>query len=270
MDKKPVTLHYRLGNEREFLKKVLQENERVTIRRTNYSIKVETDRRNYLFANSGTATKRSFIAYNKILSDIKKSGLATPSVTSRHVKYWWFKDKERYPQNFYSVDINAAYPTALYNVGAIRRETYDYLLTRISKIDRLRCVGMLATQKGVYHYTDGKLTDFEVDTSDYSGWFFMCCVVIGEVMEMAKARFKSQVLHYWVDGIAIEGDPWELLCYIEYLGFQSKVEVITDCRLVNNWLIYDKDGKKKYLHLPKRVEVSDAEIKRFLDYGDVE
>ena len=72
MAKKPVTLHYRLGNEREFLKKVLSTNEKVTIRRTNYSMKIETDRRNYLFANGGTASKRSFIAYNKIVSDIKK------------------------------------------------------------------------------------------------------------------------------------------------------------------------------------------------------
>lgn len=263
-------MQYRLGNERDFLTRILKTEDKVTIRRTNYSIKVETSRRNYLFSNGGTSGKKTFVAYNKIVRDIKASGLATPRCDSRNVKYWWFKEKEKYPENFYSVDINAAYPTALYNMGAITEETYEYLLTKIPKIDRLRCVGMLATQKGVYHYEDGKLVNFEVDTSDLSGWFYMCCIIIGEVMDMCKRRFKSQVLHFWVDGIAIDGDPWPLLCYIEYLGYQSKIEVIEGCKLVNNWLVYLKDGKKKYLHLPKRVEVSDAEVKRFLEYSDAQ
>ena len=268
--KEAITLQYRLGNERDFLTKILKQEKRVTIRRTNYTIKVETERRNYLFSNANSAGKKTFIAYNKIVRDIKKSGLETPRLNSRNVKYWWFKHKDSYPENFFSVDINAAYPTALYNVGAITEETYDYLINDIPKIDRLRCVGMLATQKGVYHYEDGKLANFEVDTSDLSGWFYMCCVVIGEIMDMARLRFKSRILHFWVDGIAIEGDPYELLCYIEYLGFQSKIEVINDCTLVNNWLIYLKDGKKKYLHLPKRVQVSDEEVKRFLEYSNTE
>ena len=37
--KKAVTLHYQLGNEREFLKKVFKENKKVTLYRTNYSLK---------------------------------------------------------------------------------------------------------------------------------------------------------------------------------------------------------------------------------------
>ena len=266
--KKPITLHYRLGNEREFLLKTLKANHRVTIRRTNYSMKIETDRRHYMFANGGSATKRSFIAYQKILKDIRKSGLVTPDVCSKDVKYWWFKDKGKYPASFNSVDINSAYPTALLNTGAITYETYYYLQNEIAKVDRLKCVGMLATQKGVYHYEDGKLVDFEVDTSDYSGWFFMCCVIIGEIMELCKERYKDEVLHYWVDGIALSGESYnDCLHYIEYLGYQSKIEKITNCRLKDNWLIYDKDGKKKYLHLPKKVDIKDDEIRKFINYG---
>lgn len=265
--KEAITLQYRLGNEREFVQRILKEETNVTIRRTNYSMKVETERRNYLFSNSNTSGKRTFVAYNKIVADIKKSGLATPQITARHVKYWWFDRVSSYPKDFYSVDINSAYPTALLNAGAITPKTYEYLTTQIGKIDRLRAVGMLATQKGVYHYEDGKLVDFEVDTSDYSGWFFLCCVMIGEVMDLCRQRFNSEVLHFWVDGIAVQGDPWPLLCYIEWLGYQSKVEVIKNCRVVNNWLVYDKDGKKKYLHLPKRVEISDDEVRQFLRRG---
>ena len=262
--KEAVTLQYRLGNEREFIQRILKEEKNVTIRRTNYSLKVETHRRNYLFTNGSSSGKSTFIAYNKIVGDIKKSGKPTPELTSRHVRYWWFNEVGNYPTHFHSVDINAAYPTALYRAGAITYKTYEYLLTKVNKIDRLRSVGMLATQKGVYHYDEGKLVDFEVDTSDYSGWFFLCCVMVGEVMDACRVRFKNQFLHFWVDGIAVVDDPWPILCYIEWLGYQSKFEVIENCRVVNNWLVYDKDGKKKYLHLPKRVEISDEEVRQFL------
>lgn len=265
--KEAITLHYRLGNEREFVSRILKEEQHVTIRRTNYSLKIETERRNYLFSNGSTSGKAAFIAHNKIVSDIKKSGLATPNVTSRHVKYWWFDRVSSYPRDFYSVDINAAYPTALYKAGAITIKTYEYLLTKVDKIDRLRSVGMLATQKGVYHYEDGDLVKFEVDTSDLSGWFFLCCVMVGEVMDACRRRFKDKFLHFWVDGIAVVDDPWPILLYIEWLGYQSKVEVIKNCRVRDNWLVYDKDGKKKYLHLPKKVEISDDEVKQFLTRG---
>jgi len=267
MRKDAITLRYKLGNERDFLEKCLSEQSSVTLRRTNYSIKVETDRRNYLFTNQSTVGVRSFAAYKKIVKDIKASGIETPDVSSRDVKYWWFKDKDGYPPDFYSIDINSAYATVLYNTGAITEETYLYITTKIPKIDRLRCVGMLATNKGVYHYENGKLVDFEVETSDLSGWFYMCCLVIGEIMDAVKARFKKRSLFYWVDGIAVNADPWEVLCFVEYLGYQSKIEIINKCKLVNNWLVYTKDGKKKYLHLPKKVDVSDDEIRNFLDYN---
>lgn len=268
--KKPITLNYQIGNERDFLKKCIKNNSNVTIKRTNYSLKVETDRRNYYFSNAKSSGKRAFIAYNKIVKDIKASGLETPDLTSRDVKYWWFKDADKYPENFFSVDINSAYPTALLNTGAITQETYDWICTRIPKIDRLRCVGMLATQKGIYHYEHGVLKDFEADSSQYSGWFFMCCLIVGEIMDLCRKRYSDSVIHYWVDGIAMKENHEDCLAYIESLGYPSKIEVITDCRLVNNCMIYRKDGKKKYLHLPRKVNVSDEEARNFLYYGDLE
>ena len=98
----------------------------------------------------------------------------------------------------------------------------------------------------------------------------MCCMVVGDVMDMCRDRYKDQVLHYWVDGVAMSGDPMDTLCFIEDLGYQSKVEHITECKRVKNWLIYRKDGKGKYLHLPRKVDVTDADIRTFLGYGDLE
>lgn len=266
--KKAITLNYRLGNERDFLKKCIKENRNVTIKRTNYSLKVETERRNYYFSSGQSSGKRAFIAFNKIVKDIKASGIETPDVCAKDVKYWWFKDVEKYPTDFYSVDINSAYPTALFNTGAITKETYDFLCNNIPKIDRLRCVGMLATQKGIYHYEHGKLKEFEVDTSQYSGWFFMCCLLVGEIMDLCKKRYKKNVIHYWVDGIAMSENHEDCLQYVESLGYPSKLEKISECRLVNNCMIYKKDGKKKYLHLPRKVNITDEEAKNFLLYGE--
>jgi hypothetical protein len=92
--------------------------------------------------------------------------------------------------------------------------------------------------------------------------------MIGEIMDEVKRRYKNTAIYYWVDGIAVSEDPWDVLCFIEHLGYQSKIEQITNCRLVNNWLCYDKDGKKKYLHLPKKVNISDADARRFLEFGN--
>ena len=209
MKKEPITLHYRLGNERDFLNGILAKNKHVTIRRTNYSLKVETDRRNYLFSSGAGVSRKAFAGYNKILSDIKKSGIETPEVTARDVKYWRLDEDRVYTPNFFSVDINAAYPTVLYRVGAISKKTYTYLNENIPKQDRLRCVGMLATQKGVYRYENGELVEFTHDKSDYSGWFFMCCMMVGDIMDLCRDRYSKQVLHYWVDGIAMTGDPMD-------------------------------------------------------------
>ena len=98
----------------------------------------------------------------------------------------------------------------------------------------------------------------------------MCCGIVGDIMDECRQRYSDKVLHYWVDGIAMHGDPMDCLCFIEHLGYQSKVETITECRKLNNWLIYLKDGKKKYLHLPQRVDVTDAEIRTFLGHSDLE
>ena len=97
--KPPITLQYRLGNEREFLEKAIRDNHTVTVKRTNYSLKIETPRRKYFFGNGRASGKKAFAGYNKILKDIKQSGFETPECNARDVKYWWFKDKDAYPQN---------------------------------------------------------------------------------------------------------------------------------------------------------------------------
>jgi len=209
--KDPITLHYRLGNERNFLNSILEKNEKVTIRRTNYSLKVETERRNYLFSSGAGVSRKAFAGYNKILSDIKKSGLEVPDVTARDVKYWWFDEGREYPANFNSVDINAAYPTALYRVGAITKKTYRYLIDEIPKSDRLRCVGMLATQKGVYHYENGQLVDFEVDKSDYSGWFFMCASSLATLWTSADCA--TRIRSYTIGSMAL---LWRVTLWIVF------------------------------------------------------
>ena len=88
-------------------------------------------------------------------------------------------------------------------------------------------------------------------------------------MDLCRKRYSDSVVHYWVDGIAMKENHEDCLEYIESLGYPSKIEVITKCRLVNNCIIYLKDGKKKYLHLPRKVNVSDEDARNFLYYGDI-
>ena len=264
---KRVTVQYSLGTEREFVKNLCEQEHTFKIERTNYSLKVKTERRNYVFRNPDGGTNRSFLANKMIQRDIRERGLATPDVTARDVQYFWFSAGNNYPSEFYSIDINSAYPTVLKKVGAISDDTYEYLTTKISKVDRLRCVGMLATNKTVYDYVDGNLKTVGSDVSPLSGWFFLCCLLTGEIMQEVLRRYPEQSLYFWVDGIAVRSDEADILNFVESLGYPCKLEHITECVKSDYSLKFLKDGKQKCLALPQQVAITNEEILQFMGYG---
>ena len=236
-----------------------------TLERTNYSVKVITDQANYLFGNS-SGSKTAFFAFQKIKRDIAKSGLTTPEISALDVKYFWFDDRD-YPDSFTSVDINSAYPTVLRNVGAITEETYHYLTHEIGKMDRLRATGMLATTKSIYQFEDGEMVSQSVEKSPLAGWFFMCCVVTSDIMELCRLRYPETTLHFWVDGIAMSDYAMDAMMYIEHLGYQCKLEHITNCNKRGSWLHYNKNGKYKMLPLPTKQQITNSDVLDFL-HGD--
>lgn len=135
----------------------------------------------------------------------------------------------------FNIDLDSAYPTALLQLGLISKETFEYLMT-IPKIDRLAAVGCLAKSKNIYHYENGKLEDFETETSQYKNiWRVMVNLVdklLNELIEIDPENF----VFYWVDGIFFREQPSpekleQMKVYIEETGFNFKHEKIENFEL---------------------------------------
>ena len=117
----------------------------------------------------------------------------------------------------------------LKNYQLIKPETYNYLLYKIQKEDRLKSVGMLGTTKNTLTFCDGEIVDHSVKVSKYAHWFTFCCYITGEVMELARQRAGENFLFYWVDGIAVKEGQQEILEYLNDLGYPSKIDVTKRC-----------------------------------------
>jgi hypothetical protein len=260
---KRTTLKVTGGKSTDFLKKQIELYDDVVFEYTNYTASVITPRRKYLFDYTGKG-KKPFGMFQKVKSDIIKSNLDVPDIHPNQIKYYKFLPKFEFPEKFYSVDITAAYPSVLRKYEAITEDTYRQLMTKLPKEERLQTIGLLGTTKTRITYKKGEVLNIEKVQSEFSKWFFFCCYITGEVMELARARSKEDFLFYWVDGIAVDKNAHDILFYIESLGYKSKVDIIEGCRLVENTLIYFKNGKKKMLTLPKSNRIENEEAKEFL------
>jgi hypothetical protein len=109
---KKGTIQLFVKNVEENIKGLIQENSSLIIETTSYTNKVKLPTGiNYLFAENGTA-KNTFIAHNKIKSDIKKSEFK-PFEIKKGINYYGFSDKLDHLRDMVCIDINSAYPTEL-------------------------------------------------------------------------------------------------------------------------------------------------------------
>jgi hypothetical protein len=206
---------------------------------------------------------RCFGVFKKIEKAVKNSGIEMPEIERGEIKYFRFSNKN-YPENFVIVDLSAAYPQSLLNMGYIDNEAYKALMG-LPKQARLQVTGMLATQKTVFHIEDGKHVFTEVKESEFRNVFFAACHTVGELLNDCFEHFKKDSLFFWVDGIGVKEESAEkVLKFFTDRNYPAKLEMVTNCRRVNNTLIFAKDGKRKILFFPKKRKVTDMEIINFL------
>jgi len=253
------------GNPAAFLEQQVKLHPHVIYEFTNYTAAVITPVRKYLF-HDDTSTKKPFWIFQKLKKELKESGIEPPPIDRRRINWYHFKELKSFPKSFYSVDITAAYPTALLNLGAISPELYRIMRTKIPKKDRLSSVGMLGTVKSRFTYDLHQGTTFEQVVSETADWFYWCCYVTGEIMKLAAERAQGSYLFYWVDGIAVNDKHAadDLLLYLDWLGYPGKIEFITEAKVKGSTLWYKKDGKQKILSLPKSKKVENEQAVQFL------
>ena len=232
------------------------------IHRTNYTLKMKAGKEVH-FYTAKMLGGRSFGVFKKIEKSVKNSGIEMPEIERGEIKYFRFANKT-YPENFVIVDLSAAYPRSLLNMGYIDEEAYKALMT-LPKEARLQVTGMLATQKTVFHIENGIHINTEVKESEFRNVFFAACHTVGELLNECFEKFKKDALFYWVDGIGVKSESAEkVLNFFIERNYPAKLEQVTNCRRVNNTIIFAKDGKRKILFFPKKRKVTDLEILNFL------
>lgn len=178
----------------------------------------------------------AFPYFKKVKSDIEQSGIIIDAVPFTSIKYYSvgsFLSRRNYdmPTECIYIDIRSAYLTTLLNTGLITIETFD-MVSRGRKIDRLKAVGMLATNKTTFHFIEGELKQTTNQTDKVmANYFFFCCFKIGEIMNQIAEHYNDDFLFFWFDGIYLRpgANPTFALETLEKSGYKYHFEHLKYC-----------------------------------------
>lgn len=233
------------------------------IRLGNYSIQVETLDEKIFFTDVEMGPG-AFAFFNIIKSDVGGEIRQMPE----RVQYFDFggiKANQGIIDQCYCVDINSAYLTALLNEQVITQDTYQTINEKTrknekTKTDRLKAVGMFARNTIEIIYEKGEVSDLSTKENPFAWVFFQACKTTNDAMQAVKKWAKKDYLLYWVDGIFILNNPEEAVRILSSLGFESKIEIITNLEVVDGAVTYLKDGKQKILFLPRNTKADRKEF----------
>lgn len=223
---------------------------------TEYSEKFVSEKKNVLLSNEILSTK-IFIATNKIKKDISEQGIYFEKLSANDIYFFDKYPKEGLFENCFLIDLTNAYPTALFNMGVIKKETFDYINT-LKKIDKLRAIGSLATRKIIREYEFDKLKSINQEAIKNEGFaYFYAAHKIGEVMQAAERKAKETHLFTWFDGIYLKSKEHatEIIKEINNLGFNCKLSELiyfksekTKRNILVKW--HEKEKKEKSINIP--------------------
>jgi hypothetical protein len=147
-----------------------------------------------------------FVAYNKIVSDLKKSD-KTVEILQQDWSTENFDSKNGLKPCKYktvlNLDITSAYPYCLFINKLISQDTFNYLMA-LPKSERLPAIGMIAKKSVWIDYSNGKASNWEVKTGEYANIFFFVIQQITDLMAWAADIAGEDFLFYWVDGIFLK------------------------------------------------------------------
>jgi hypothetical protein len=147
-----------------------------------------------------------FIAYNKIVADLKKSDKTVEILQGDWSTENFDSKNGLKPCNYKTVlnlDITSAYPYCLFINKLIGLDTFNYLMA-LPKNERLPAIGMIAKKSVWIDYQKGKATTWDVKTGEYANIFFFVIQQITDLMAWAADIAGDDFLFYWVDGIFLK------------------------------------------------------------------
>ena len=147
-----------------------------------------------------------FIAYNKIVADLKKSDKTVEILQGEWSTENFDSKNGLKPCSYKTVlnlDITSAYPYCLFINKLICLDTFNYLMA-LPKNERLPAIGMIAKKSVWIDYQKGKATTWDVKTGEYANIFFFVIQQITDLMAWAADIAGDDFLFYWVDGIFLK------------------------------------------------------------------
>jgi len=194
---------------------------------------------------------RVFVAYNKIVKDLKESP-KTVEILQGEWSTENFDSRNGLKPAFYkkilNLDISSAYPYCLWINKLITQDTFNYLMA-MPKTERLPAIGMIAKKSVWITYTDGKADSWELKEGFYANIFFYVIQQITDIMAWAAEIAGDSFLFYWVDGIFLKPSiPKKKLDEITRIfseqGYYFKYEKVENCNIV-------RDGDKLLINMIK-------------------
>lgn len=147
-----------------------------------------------------------FVAYNKIVSDLKKSDKTIEILQGEWSTENFDSKNGLKPCSYKTVlnlDITSAYPYCLFINKLISQDTFNYLMA-LPKSERLPAIGMIAKKSVWIDYNNGKASNWDVKTGEYANIFFFVIQQITDLMAWAADIAGHDFLFYWVDGIFLK------------------------------------------------------------------
>jgi hypothetical protein len=196
---------------------------------TGYTDTVTDQKGQKTIIADGNTRPSTFAASKKIISDYEASNIILENIPPDAVRYYRYKNREFFYELAILIDIKAAYPSVLKNTGIITEETYN-LLMRLKKLDRLKAIGMLASEKIKIVFENGRpIRNEKSNEAKYKDLYFFAAYEIGEILHELSQISKEDFLFYWFDGIYIKSN-WlyaaEIMKRLNEKGYEFSVSWI--------------------------------------------
>jgi len=220
-----------------------------------------------------------FVAYNKIVSDLKKSD-KTIEILQQDWSTENFDSKNGLKPCKYktvlNLDITSAYPYCLFLNKLISQDTFNYLMA-LPKSERLPAIGMIAKKSVWIDYSNGKASNWDVKSGEYANIFFFVIQQITDLMAWAADIAGDDFLFYWVDGIFLKPSIskkklQEISGIFDEQGYYYKYENVKNFSVVreNDKLFINmiKNGEEKpYTMYDKNLARNFTKVLQQLEYA---
>lgn len=266
-----ATIQLNTFNLDENIKNLVNTGEVLKIENTTYTTKIKLKNGNsYLFAK-GKINKSTFIAHSKIKKDLKNNKIKMFTFDKK-INYFDFNENIKYQKELICIDINGAYPKEMLNKKYINKNTYDYLINNIDKIDRLKSLGMLATNKIIQEIENKKIKKIYLEEKETACIFFDVSYKIGDIFNDLFYKYPNYIFFYWVDGIFCKPEIKEIICEeLKNNNFDYSIEQVKNLENKKKYITFDKENykkgifEKKIIFKPQKQERVSQKVWDFLN-----